>query len=685
MPKLRGRRLLFLLAAGAQLAASCVTETAPEDGESDQSDEPGASADLPPFEWPVPTKPIKITASPLLKNKITAEPFAEPFMALGSQAGFVKFIVLMRDPSKVYFQDTNALPFHSDAAIEHIDPFVGMTRSQFDSLSLFEKDQEAILGAVLFPSDSSIGEYAIQLIRQDAFHPEMARIVFDLVNSNIEGARGKKPLYFPTFEQMPSAQTHRAFFDSAGIQIGSLDRWAKSNVCYSSGWALGKIKRVPAAEITKAFQDGRLTPNDILLTDGVPAEIPPVAGILSTAAATPNSHVAILSKTFHIPFAFLALSADADRAAKLADSEVLLEATAFDSFGGAGCQLRMIDMQGALDAETREEILAVKLPPPVKVPAKQKTGALSRDVKGLKPSDIRSFGGKASNYGSLRRAIPNNSAPAIAFSFDLWDLFQDQKMASGKTLRAEVEGRLSKFVWPPNMKELETDLEAIRKLVKKDAEFSPKQRQAIIAALESFDPKVKIRFRSSTNVEDSAVLSGAGLYDSFSGCLADDTDADTVGPSQCDPAESEEKGVFRAIQKVYASFYNTNAYLERLRHSIPEKDVGMAMLVHVSSPDELELANGVGTISPDQGRFELTLVTQLGAESVTNPSGAAQPEVVSVFQFSGDPAIIPQTKQTSSLVPLGGNVLEMPDDYEALTKLIQSARKDLIKSMGQVP
>jgi len=81
----------------------------------------------------------------------------------------------------------------------------------------------------------------------------------------------------------------------------------------------------------------------------------------------------------------------------------------------------------------------------------------------------------------------------------------------------------------------------------------------------------KIRFRSSTNVEDAGNFSGAGLYDSFSGCLADDLDEDNLGPSICDPRKPKERGAIRAIKKVLASFYNENAFLERLRHDIDEK------------------------------------------------------------------------------------------------------------------
>src|SRR6185436_1075686 len=107
---------------------------------------------------------------------------------------------------------------------------------------------------------------------------------------------------------------------------------------------------------------------------------------------------------------------------------------------------------------------------------------------------------------------------------------------------------------------------------------------AILAALARFDSGRKIRFRSSTNVEDSERFTGAGLYDSYSGCPADDLDGDNHGPSQCDPREDDERGVFRAIQKVYASFYNENAFLERRRFRLNEAEVGMALLVHHSTP-----------------------------------------------------------------------------------------------------
>ena len=194
----------------------------------------------------------------------------------------------------------------------------------------------------------------------------------------------------------------------------------------------------------------------------------------------------------------------------------------------------------------------------------------------------------------------------------------------------------------------------------------------MIEGLRQFEPGHKIRFRSSTNVEDSEQFSGAGLYDSYSGCLLDDLDSDTSGPSLCDSEKTKERGVFRAIRKVFASFYNENAYLERLRHGIDEETVAIVILVHHSFYDELELANGVATLdirktSDGIRTVVATMVTQLGAVSVTNPDTAIFPELVVV---SGGRLEI---ENRSSLLPINQTVMDWESDYLELARLLDVA------------
>jgi hypothetical protein len=239
------------------------------------------------------------------------------------------------------------------------------------------------------------------------------------------------------------------------------------------------------------------------------------------------------------------------------------------------------------------------------------------------------------------------------------------------------------------MAALSWDLEIIREAIFKNTfmtSFSPELQNAVIGTLQNpnygFNMFRSIRFRSSTNVEDSNHFTAAGLYDSYSGCLADDLDSDSSGPCLCDPNEDNERGVFRAIRKVFASFYNDNSFLERLRHDVNEGDVGMALLVHHSFSDEYELANGVATLERSGGTsYSIILVTQDGAVSVTNPEDGSIPEEVSVSVYSF--GIYPTFIRQSNLVPLGATVMDWQDDYNDLSQLLVLAAEEFENVTGK--
>src|SRR5690606_20507716 len=120
----------------------------------------------------------------------------------------------------------------------------------------------------------------------------------------------------------------------------------------------------------------------------------------------------------------------------------------------------------------------------------------------------------------------------------------------------------------------------------------------------------------STNVEDLTGISGAGLYDSASGCIADDLDADDVGPSAClsdahrrhyeselerareelaehperthlveiiedlDKELTQEKSARRALRKVWASLWNDRAFEDREYYGIEHERVFMGVALH---------------------------------------------------------------------------------------------------------
>ena len=108
----------------------------------------------------------------------------------------------------------------------------------------------------------------------------------------------------------------------------------------------------------------------------------------------------------------------------------------------------------------------------------------------------------------------------------------------------------------------------------------------------------------------------------------------------------------------------------------------MALLVHHSFPDEIELANGVATLEKGSGSYvKITLVTQEGAVSVTNPEGGAIPEVVEVEVWSFGTYLT--LMSYSNLVPIGAYVLDWEQDYRDLADLLITASERFSQVTGK--
>ncbi|MCP4106967.1 MAG: hypothetical protein GY749_15755, partial [Desulfobacteraceae bacterium] len=459
-----------------------------------------------------------VTPSSDWKNTISF-PY-DPFMGYTGSFGtptWIKFTILLCDPDTVYFQDSKKYPFHFDFATERLDPFLGLSHDEFNKVTLYTEGQEAILGAVVTPSSSDfqvINECGIQFVGNDPIAPGTIVKYFNLVSSAVNAEQTVKAFYFPTYNQAPGAEQNKEYLESQGVTVSSQDRWADSNTCYSQGWALGRLVYVEGSAINDAYLNGTLGPGDILLTDGVPSEIPFVAGVISLSASTPNSHVAILANTYGIPFVYLRLAEDAARAQELVGHMTAF--SAYSSYSYSFSSVNLTDVEGILNEETISEILVLKNPKPLNIRPIATYNGYSSLTDTLVQADIQYFGGKAANFGFLRRTIPDNSPVSTAFSFNLWNEFLDQDLKTGITFREEIKKQLAGITYPPDMAALSETLKGIRDMFKDEdiTSFTDAQKQAVISVLQdsrySFDINKKIRFRSSTNVEDSEQFTGAG-------------------------------------------------------------------------------------------------------------------------------------------------------------------------------
>lgn len=629
-----------------------------------------------------------ITPSPFWRN--TIEYAVDPFIvapADPNDPAWVKFSIFLSSPGTVYFQDSNHYPFHLNFARERLDPYLGIDAAAFNAITLRNAGQQLQLGAVLFPPGARQGvgprEFAVQFIKTDVMPVQDVITYFNTVRTRVHADPAATALYFPTFEQAALAQSNAALLAANGITVSDPARWTTGNRTYATGFALGTLKFVTASGVTAAYNAGTLRPQDILLTDGVPAELPLVAGIITLAPATANSHVVLLAQTYGSPMVYLAVAESVQGAQALVGHEVLLSSYVVSDTS----RITLIDAAGISPA-FRSQLAALHGTGTIQYTPAQRRNAYVVNTADLTPADLRYTGGKASNYGYLRRAVAGNSRPAAAITFDAWNDYMDQPIFTGRTLRQEIHARLDAYQWPPDFASLSTALNGVRALFTSTTatQFNPSLTAAIMGGLIDpvfgFDPNVKLRFRSSTNVEDLSSFTGAGLYDSFSGCYHDDSDTDSGGPSWCDPADASEKGIFRAIRKVYASFYNDNAFSQRLRAGVNEDQVGMALLVHHSFPDATEMANGVvlwdRTLSQPS---PMNIVTQLGADSVTNPTGGSIPEEVRIDFFA--PSFwFCLMQRPSNRVMLGESVMPFPTTYQVLGSLMTQVGNRIAMETG---
>jgi hypothetical protein len=387
----------------------------------------------------------------------------------------------------------------------------------------------------------------------------------------------------------------------------------------------GTLRYLPSDSIA----DAELGPRDIVVTDGVPLDIPFVAGLITEAFQTPLAHVNVLSRGRGTPNMGLSNARDNPLLKPLFGKLVRLEVRSSDFL---------------IEEANNDDAVAFwnsrKPQGPAAVPR------MDTSVRGLQPlsahsiADIPSIGGKAAQLAELGRVglcaiitrrqfpvrMPRNSLPpqpqfparipSDSFAIPVvYSLEHFEK--SGAKARLARYLRDSAFNADPKVREQR--LSAVRADILAtpiDAELL----RTVRAQMSKNWPGQRVRFRSSSNTEDLPHFNGAGLYIS-------------TGVN----ANASDEEVATEIRTVWASLWRLRAYDEREYYNIDQNSVAMAVLVQEAFPSEA--ANGVA-ISRDilepsnQNAFYIN--AQAGEALVTNPA----PGVVS-DQFTYTPSNSP--------------------------------------------
>jgi hypothetical protein len=464
---------------------------------------------------------------------------------------------------------------------------------------------------------------------------------------------------------------HAPALRERGIEVGDLAvlRPGAGAEGYSLGESYGFVRVVP-----RGLRPQEYGPRDILVVDGAVEEIGLVAGLLTAQPQNVHSHLNLRLREKKIPNA---------RLPDIYDDQVV---TLLD---GRLAHLTVTENEARLAPAERAEAEAYwarQHPPAPPLRADLEQTEL-RPFDRLTARDAPAYGSKAANLGELHHILPPpNRAPGFGVPFSV---YRDWMAATG--LLAQVIAFLDDPRTATEAAVRRAGLASLRRAVEGTAvptELIARLAETARLAFGAGYASEPIRFRSSSNVEDGELLSGAGLYDSARACFADDADGDDLGPSRCLSADerasmqaeltrrqaekaahpdrvwldeiiddlasdlSKERTAARALKRVYASLWNERAFEERAYWGMDHRQAYMAVAVNPSFVlEKLDSVAVTNLTAPGGGPLFRVVSQRDGQPVVRPPDPTLVAETVTFRRADGAGPVDLQTVVFSSLSP----------------------------------
>jgi hypothetical protein len=362
--------------------------------------------------------------------------------------------------------------------------------------------------------------------------------------------------------------------------------------------AFGTLRFVNADDLKST----PLGPQDIVVTDEVPNDMPLIGALVTEAFQTPLAHVNILSRGRGTPNMALRDARNDPRLQPYFGKLVELDVTASDfTITGA-------DQRAALDFwESRK-------------PTDMRKPRLDTSVRGVQPlsahtyADLPFLGGKAAAMAELERVPWCAGKPAVPpdrpFAIPVVHSLEHYQASGALALLAELRQDPA-FNADPLVRD--AGLARVRQRIvdfPMDRDILRQVHQAIADRWSD----APLRFRSSSNTEDLPGFSGAGLYTS-EGLHVDEIPG----------------GVELAVKQVWASLWDRRGYDEREYSAVDQSSVAMAVLVHPAYKSER--VNGVAisrdALQPTRAdRYYVN--AQVGEALVTNPAPGIESDQLTV-------------------------------------------------------
>ena len=450
-------------------------------------------------------------------------------------------VIVETKTKKIYFINTTYYRFHYEFATERLGAAPNLQYFNEDNYSGNHKRQFLLANINCNEADNT---YFLDLSVFDLMPAQRIVELFQLVKN--ASYFGDRLVFLLNTDRLMAM---RSELDKSIKTATPADIYSQvSYQAISEGKTQGMLRFESSLDSLKT----PLLPSDIVITTKTPEFLPLVRGILLTTIQTPLSHLVILGQNRSIPIGVYTR---------------LFNDSALRSLDRQWVELNILSDTFLI---RKTEFRPVK--PVTTAAIRLKRNLLTDSLIGasyLSPADAGTVGNKAANFGVLQKLSGPGKfkTPEAGFGipFYWYELHMQQSGAS------ELLKELAEHA-PEDPDSLQDALKAIRNYIRKTP-VDPLLLARIDDRLQQ-SGYTTFRFRSSTNAEDAAGFSGAGLYDSKTVDLTDST-----------------KTAEEALQKVWASLWTYQAWLERSYFGIDQREAAMGVLVHRSFP--AEAANGV--------------------------------------------------------------------------------------------
>lgn len=386
----------------------------------------------------------------------------------------------------------------------------------------------------------------------------------------------------------------------------------------NTGSAEGRLRIVR----TQAQLDA-LSPRDIPVLDEVPIALAPVAGLVTQRPSTLLSHVNLLAKGWRIPNVYVR---DAQQTLRQYDGRwVSLQVTANDY------QVTPLKSPARTPSSNTPRTAVRNLPRP-----DLSVTALT-PLASLRARDSRQCGAKAANLGTLNAVLPPAASVPDGFCIP-FARYQAMSERLGIAERLQTLQRRPGFDSDPNVRR--EALAALRAEIANGAP-DPAFQRSLDRQWQSQLKGAAVFVRSSSNSEDLPGFSGAGLYTTV-------------------PNVTRSEAVAKAVQNVWASVFNFEAYEARAAAGLPQDAVSMAVLVQRAAPSD---SSGVMiTRDPfDANRKHITYISAKRGLGIRVVEGKRQAEQVMYSNWSKAVQVLSRSAEDTQLVArAGGGVREVP-------------------------